>query len=610
MIFELCFLFFLWLSISSFSWSDISAPQFTQSMASTESVNLVTLDNLDEVWPRWDPADSNHLYALVDMGSNGIRFSISDLSPPQTRLLKCLYQERAAISLFDALSESSSGGPPLFPDKTIALVAETLARFHAIAVNDYGVPPDHVTVFATEAMRKAGNAAVMLQTIEAEVPGLAIKILHPQVETLFGSLGARSAFSRPKGLFLDLGGGSVQMSYLDTTGQDADYHIHAAQVGKSLPFGAARLIKILEHDDADFKTDEVSKLNQGMKLAFARLCETFPALADEAKGTQGIDIYLCGGGFRGYGSMLMHNDPISPYPIPAIGSYKVTGEFFAKTSHMLEVNTNFKKKIVGMSKRRRAQFPAIVTVVEALISAVPRIRSVTFCAGGNREGALMIRLPQEIRESDPLDCLQAEASLQSIVDLLSSALPADYSSPKTVFGLGLGRLFVSKIWSDIGVDTLDHASAALHSAITEHPDCPGLSHAARAEMALTLCARWGGSVTPADEQLLNNLRALADTVNPDAVFWAGYIGAVAATLTRLAPTIQDAHQLGDKVQFRSTVEQSDDNKGFQVRFNLQVVETALRGIDTRDLISHFEQVGTQREQDSSKKVIVDISTLP
>lgn len=427
-------------------------------------------------------------------------------------------------------------------------MSETLARFHAIAVNDYGVPPDHVTVFATEAMRKADNAAAMLQAIEAEVPGLAVKILDGQVETLFGSLGARSAFSRPKGLFLDLGGGSVQMTYLDTTGQDADYHIHAAQAGKSLPFGAARLIKILEHKDADFKTKEVSKLEEGMKLAFARLCETYPTLATESKDTQGVDIYLCGGGFRGYGSMLMHNDPISPYPIPAIGSYKVSGEFFAKTSHMLEVNTNFKKKIFGMSKRRRAQFPAIVTVVEALISAVPHIRSVTFCAGGNREGALMIRLPQEIRESDPLDCLQPDVSLQGIVDILSSALPADYSNPKTVFGLGLGRLFASKIWSNTGDDDLANASAALHSAITEHPDCPGLSHAARAVMALTLCARWGGSVTPADEQLLNNLRALADTVNPDAVFWAGYIGAVAAALAKLAPTVQDAHQLGDKVQ--------------------------------------------------------------
>ncbi|KAK1776846.1 Ppx/GppA phosphatase family-domain-containing protein [Copromyces sp. CBS 386.78] len=579
-------------------------------MASTASVNLVTLDNLNEVWPRWDPAALNHLYALVDMGSNGIRFSISDLSPPHTRLLKCLYQERAAISLFDALSESSSAGPLLFPDETITLVSQTLARFNAIAVNDYGVPPHHVTVFATEAMRKADNAAAMLQAIETQVPGLAIMILDPQVETLFGSLGARSAFSRPKGLFLDLGGGSVQMSYLDTTGQDADYHIHAAQVGKSLPFGAARLIRILGHDDADFKTKEVSKLEQGMKLAFARLCEAYPTLATESKDTQGIDIYLCGGGFRGYGSMLMHNDPISPYPIPAIGSYSVSGEFFARTNRMLEVNTNFKNKIFGMSKRRRAQFPAIVTVVEALISAVPRIRSVTFCAGGNREGALMIRLPQEIRESDPLDCLQLEASLQGVVDLLSSALPADYSGPKTVFGLGLGRLFASKIWSNIGDDALTNASAALHSAITEHPNCPGLSHAARAVMALTLCARWGGSVTPADEQLLKNLRALADTVNPDAAFWAGYIGAVAAALAKLAPTAQDAHQLGDKVQLRSTVEQLDDNKGFRVHLNLQIGETALRGIDTGDLISSFELVSMQREQDSGKKVVVDITALP
>ena len=427
-------------------------------------------------------------------------------------------------------------------------MSQTLARFHGIAVNDYGVPPEHVTVFATEAMRKADNAAAMLQAIETEVPGLDIKILDPQVETLFGSLGARSAFSRPKGLFLDLGGGSVQMSYLDTTGRDADYHIHAAQAGKSLPFGAARLIRILKHDDADFKTTEVSKLEEGMRLVFARLCETYPTLAAESKDTQGIDIYLCGGGFRGYGSMLMHNDPISPYPIPAIGSYSVSGEFFARTNHMLEVNNNYKSKIFGMSKRRRAQFPAIVTVVEALISAVPHIRSVTFCAGGNREGALMVRLPQEIRESDPLDCLQPEASLQGIVDLLSSALPADYSGPKTVFGLGLGRLFASKIWSHAGDDAFANASAALHNAITEHPDCPGLSHAARAIMALTLCARWGGSVTPADEQLLTNLRALADTVHPDAVFWAGYIGAVAGVLAKLAPAVQDVHQMGDKVK--------------------------------------------------------------
>jgi retrograde regulation protein 2 len=31
-------------------------------------VDIITLDNLDEKLPRWNPAGSSHLYALVDMG--------------------------------------------------------------------------------------------------------------------------------------------------------------------------------------------------------------------------------------------------------------------------------------------------------------------------------------------------------------------------------------------------------------------------------------------------------------------------------------------------------------------------------------------------------------
>ncbi|MBE3048472.1 hypothetical protein IMZ48_39410, partial [Candidatus Bathyarchaeota archaeon] len=67
---------------------------------------------------------------LPRTNSNGIRFSITDLSPPHTRLLKCVYRERAAISLFDALSASPSLS---FPPETISLVAATVARFWRIA---------------------------------------------------------------------------------------------------------------------------------------------------------------------------------------------------------------------------------------------------------------------------------------------------------------------------------------------------------------------------------------------------------------------------------------------------------------------------------------------
>jgi retrograde regulation protein 2 len=144
-------------------------------------------------------------------------------------------------------------------------------------------------------------------------------------------------------------------------------------------------------------TAEAAKrdLNWGMKDAFDGLKARFPKLQEQADGSDGITIYFCGGGFRGYGSMLMHTDPIQPYPIPMIGGYKVPGDRFIKWKEMLKANDE-KCKIFGMSKRRREQFPAIVTVVRALIKSVPKIKQVIFCSGGNREGVLYMRLSPEV----------------------------------------------------------------------------------------------------------------------------------------------------------------------------------------------------------------------
>ncbi|KAM7209036.1 Ppx/GppA phosphatase family domain containing protein [Naviculisporaceae sp. PSN 640] len=594
--------------------------------------DIITL-NLEEKMPRWNPTSSNHLHALVDMGSNGIRFSISDLSPPQTRLLKCIYRERAAISLFDALSGSSSPTALTFPEDTIRLVSKTLARFKAIAVDDYGVPPSQVMVFATEAMRKAQNATQMLAAIRLEAPDLAVHILAPQVETLFGSVGARSGFADVKGLFLDLGGGSVQMTYMDTYAarlddrdqQGPEYEVRAALSGVSLPFGAARLIKILENND-EVRSAEISTLNNGMAEAFKRLCSMFPSLADTVSVAQtqkgsnndsesaGLDVYLCGGGFRGYGSMLMHNDPVQPYPIPSIGSYTVSGQLFAKTKDMINVNKTFEGKIFGMSKRRRSQFPAIVTVVEALIAAVPKIRSVTFCSGGNREGALMMKLPREVRESNPLhqiyDFPESKISpsqeplvqrLRAVVDKLLTAFPdnLDLTKTTTVFTVHLGHLFASQIWEGMGNDSDLNAAAALHNAITQDAGLPGLTHLARAVYGLTLCARWGGGIGPIDQQLYQNLKALADSSNPDTAFWAGYIGTVAAALAWLIPALPKSRDVLDKlVRFRCVAETG--KKKLEIHLEISICEKLAQGVTMQDVIDLFKDVG---KRSNDKKVV-------
>jgi retrograde regulation protein 2 len=562
-------------------------------------------------------------------------------------LLRCVYRERAAISLFDAL-----GGPELlFSNDTIRLVSQTLARFRAIAVDDYGVPASQVMVFATEAMRKAQNAVAMLEAIRVASPGLSVFILAPAVETLLGAVGARSGFVDVKGLFLDLGGGSVQMTYLDSYAAKSAPRtdgvapeVAAALAGQSMPYGAARLIKVLGSDDAKAQGAHPSQIRSAMNESFKALCARYPSLEAEAKDkdkhkdSRGVDIYLCGGGFRGYGSMLKHSHPIDPYPIPSIGAFTVPGRLFRRTKDMLQLNKSIDGKVFGMSKRRRAQFPAIVAVVDALIDVVPHIRSVTFCSGGNREGALMMMLPPPVRETDPLcilgdiirpgPSLSADVSsaiLPEVVDALRSAFPADLDLTATtsVFGLQLGELYARGIWTRLGDDPDLNASAALHDAVSV-PEYPGLTHLARAVLGVTLCARWGANLAPIDQQLHKNLRSLMDAVDPDATFWADYTGAVTAALTTLvkawpkAPgTVQKRIRYGCSAEldvvrhiahsihrFQATAEHG---KKFKLHLDIFVAKEAAMGIDINGLVDLFKAV--KKEKHEGKKVTVVVNLM-
>ncbi|KAI1339607.1 Ppx/GppA phosphatase [Xylariaceae sp. FL0016] len=577
--------------------------------------DIITLDNFASRMPKWAPDLTNHLYALVDMGSNGIRFSVSDLSPPRARLLTCLYRERAAISLFDALIASSSAGSLSFSSEVVTQVSQTLARFKAIAVR-YGVPLEHISVFATEAMRKADNAASMLDAIRKE-SGLGVKILAPQVETLFGAIGARSTFTHVNGLFLDLGGGSVQMTYMNSS--TSEYAIAAAQTGKSLPFGAAKLSHVLNQGEAHAQTVALSDLQTGMRDAFARLQQEFPALKNVVGNSKsdGLDIYLCGGGFRGYGSMLMHTDPIRPYPIPAIGAYTVDGTRFCQTTIMRQVNEEEDGKIYGMSNRRRKQFPAIATVVEALAETVPRIHTVTFCSGGNREGALLMKLPEDIRESSPLQVLHTSLNGDSdvpdlVVSTLKSALPEsmDSSALPTVFTLGLGSLFASEIWKQSGESDEANSASVLYQATTQQPSAPGFTHLARAVLGLTLCFRWGANLGPRDKATFSNLRRLASRNHPEAIFWAEYIGAVASLVADVCPKAPEtAHEINDFVSFDSRI--THGKKKTKVQLTISLSAVARTALDPEDIVKLFKSVGKRKDdaEDSSMKVEIIVQKM-
>ncbi|PKS06527.1 hypothetical protein jhhlp_007275 [Lomentospora prolificans] len=577
------------------------------------TTNLITIDNYKEELSGWSPESPNQLFAIVDMGSNGIRFTITDLSPPFTRLLRCVYRERAGISLFDALSASgsSTSSDLKFPTETIRLVSETLARFRRIA-DGYGVAPENFSVLATEAMRRASNAADMLDAIR-EQAGVGVHILAPEIETMFGAvMGSRSSFVNINrgALFLDLGGGSVQMTWVDT--KLPEYEIEAALAGVSLPFGAARLIRVLE-GDAKVASTEKAKLRDGMRKAFEKLSETFPSLRDGLKSGEGVDVYLCGGGFRGYGSMLMHNDPVQPYPIPSVGAYTVAGEFFRQTKRMQEINERFDGKIFGLSKRRRQQFPAILEVLDALVNVVPAIRTATFCTGSNRDGALLMKLPREIRESDPLEALaNVGAEDKPIIDAVTATLRGsipdgqDLSLVPTIFSLGLAPLFIQRIWHRMGEDVYSNAANALHEAVTRDPKAPGLTHLARAVLGLTVAARWGYSLGPIDAELYTGLKGVLDEAHGTASFWAEYFGVVADILSMIIPCQpRKVEDITSTIKVSAALDTS--GKKDKIRLELQIAHDALKGVDTEVVKQMVEEIGKQKGRKCAIKIRAEIS---
>ena len=293
-------------------------------------------------------------------------------------------------------------------------------------------------------------------------------------------------------------------------------------------------------------------LQQKIKATFEGLRERFPNLKEQtAKGGDGVTIYFCGGGFRGYGSMLMHTDEIQPYPIPAIGGYTVPGYRFIQWRKMLEAN-NDSGKIYGMSKRRREQFPAIVTVVRSIVEAVPYIKQVIFCSGGNREGVLYMRLSPSIQQRSPLavlpggiipDVTNLQETLKTIVPSgapRSDALDYDllnYIAKHMYAHLGNaddvnstkylhGKFFLTQL-TTTGLPSLAPISGHLAGLA-------GFTHETRALFALTMCARWNSDLGRVDRELFRNLQLL---LGSELSYLCDYIGTAARFIATIVPTI-------------------------------------------------------------------------
>ncbi|KAJ9648701.1 retrograde regulation protein 2 [Coniosporium tulheliwenetii] len=477
-------------------------------------------------------SNTENYYALVDMGSNGIRFSITDLAPQTVRILPTVYLDRMDVSLYEVQHERTSGGRVPIPDEVISRVVTAIQRFQTTC-EEFGTPPQNVCILATEATRVAANSEAFLQRIH-DATGLRVDLLPKEVEGRFGAMGIASSFSEPQGLTMDLGGGSVQLTRLAANNTDV---VLREPSPVSLPYGAAALTHLLNGASTGQARDDLRrKICKDLKDALTRL--DVPIAGENEAGPS---LYVSGGGFRGWGFLLMEQHAIQPYPIPLINGFHVNTQTFQSSA---SIQSNLEKatsdaRVFRVSKRRAAQVPAVAFLISCFAETFPSISSVYFSQGGVREGWLFDKLSPEARGQHPLVAAATAHAPQhhdALFDLLLASLPSGpWRRDRSVPGKPILQSFIQmlNVFSALPKDL--RAASALHSTISGVlAGAHGVSHIERALLSLMLCERFGGikALSATDQNLYERLSQL---IAPAMGWWCKYLGRVGAMLGTVHP---------------------------------------------------------------------------
>ncbi|KAK9767669.1 retrograde regulation protein 2 [Basidiobolus ranarum] len=334
--------------------------------------------------------------AIVDVGSNGIRFCIfSTLA----RHLPIIYEERSPISLFDAQNpeeinstSSDKTEPVSISSEVVGDLVRTFKRFQTLC-NEAGV--EKVRVVATEALRTAPNSQAIQDQIN-QTTGWKVELLTKEGESRMTALGIMSSFTTVDGFVMDLGGGSVELNYVVKYPDNPPMSSDNAQ---SLPFGAALLARRLTKCQTQEEHKAIYReILEAMQHSLKEI-----KVPNEVSGVMRKTLYLSGGGFRalGYLSMMKHK-----YPISIINGYRISVKELKKTiDEFLSQNSNIatdQLDVFRISNRRAKQIPACCVLLSAALEVLNQVEDVYFSEGGVRQGSYFDLMSSEEQAQDPV----------------------------------------------------------------------------------------------------------------------------------------------------------------------------------------------------------------
>ena len=305
---------------------------------------------------------------IIDLGSNSARLVIVNLFA------------EGYFMVVDELKESVRLAQDMERDGFLkpARVAETIKTLKMFRKLCDASGVTRIIAVATEAVRRAKNQRSFLDEIQATC-GIKIRVLTSEEEAILVYRGVINTMDIPKGIVLEIGGGSTKIVY---------YNRRNMLNYVTLPFGAVTLTGL-------FSGDGLKPEEQAAKIEefFTEQLKQVEWLKEVDPDVQMIGV---GGSFR---NLFKISKMVHKYPLDCVHNYKMQTEDFNPVYDMIKVlDLDRKKKIKGLSAERADILPAALAVIRAFINYM-NVESFTFSGAGLREGLMFNQaLPSTIEK--------------------------------------------------------------------------------------------------------------------------------------------------------------------------------------------------------------------
>ena len=294
---------------------------------------------------------------VIDLGSNTARLVIAELFT------------EGHYMVIDEMKESVRLGQDMDRDgflkpQRVAETIRTLKMFKRLCDAN---SVDRIIAVATAAVRRAKNQRSFLDEIQASC-NIKLRVLSEEEEAILVYRGVINTMDIPKGVILEIGGGSTKIIY---------YNRRNLLNYVSLPFGAVTLTDLFA---ADCTPEQASEQIETFFTEQLKKVEWLKEIDPEA---QMIGV---GGSFR---NLFKISKLVKKYPLDLPHNYRMTTQDFTGIYDMIRVlDVDKRKKIKGLSPDRADIMPAAMAIIKSFVSYVG-IEGFAIGANGLREGLLL-----------------------------------------------------------------------------------------------------------------------------------------------------------------------------------------------------------------------------